>query len=255
MNRLALTLIVSVVASLLLPGCAATTAEALKVSIPGAQGYKDFVPVDPLESPRVTYYDSTGEQVTKAWAQLSNEEVRKLLPNIYTVISVAKQDSSGNLTYLVAKATAEVGNYVVIMDYTKYRQESVTDEDSKRELGLGRIGVGLRMTAQVHTLKANIDLGSIFALGVAAATNKLTGSLAVHIIGITTTDVDNLTVTNAKIDETSIQKTLEGMAAIKAKIADSTTTLTPQILWVKPTSRDVEPRDVMMSLSWDAPQE
>lgn len=248
MKQLSFALILLVAVPSILTGCATTSGEAFNSSVVGGQGYREFVPVEPLESPKVTFYDNTGKEVTKAWAQLSNEQIRKILPNIYTDISVAKRDSSGNLTYLVAKATAEAGDYVVVMDYTKYRQESVIDKSTKNELGLGRVGVGLRMTAEVHTSKANIDLGSIFALGVAAATNKLTGSLSVHIIGIGTTDVDNLTVTNAKIDETSIQKTLEGMAAIKAKIADSGTTLTPQILWVKPTATNVKPADVTKSL-------
>lgn len=73
--------------------------------------------------------------------------------------------------------------------------------------------------------------------------------LSEHASVIGTTDVDNLTVTNAKIDETSVQKTLEGMAAIKAKIADSGTTLTPQILWVKPTSANVKPAAIAISVT------
>ena len=223
----------------ILSGCTSFTQSGFNAPVAGIEGYKDFVPVDPLESPQVTYYDRTGKQVTKAWSQLSNDEIRKLLPNIYTDISVAKRDSSGNLTYLVSKATAEAGNYRVVMDYTKYRQEIAHEPGTKKELGLGRIGVGLRMTAEVQTNKANIELSSILAIGIAAVTDQLRGALSVHVIGIGTADVDNLTVTNARIDETSIQKTLEGMAAIKSKIADSGTTLTPQVLWVRPTARAV----------------
>ncbi len=250
MKQLLKSLAVMVSVSIVVSGCATTdiSERAFNASVLGANGYKEFVPVDPIESPRVTYYDSTGTSVTKAWAQLSNKQIRDILPNIYTDISVAKRDVSGNLTYLVAKSTAEAGNYRVVMDYTKYRPESVVDGNSKKELGLGRIGVGLRMTADIQTTKSNIDLGSLFALGVAASLNKLSGTLSVQILGIGTDDVDSLTLTNAKIDETSIQKTLEGMAAIKSKIADSKTTLTPQVLWVKPTAANITPSDVKNSL-------
>jgi hypothetical protein len=220
-------------------------------SVGGGQAYQEFVPVDPIESPKVTFYDSTGASVTKAWAQLTNKQIRDLLPNIYTDIAVAKRDASGNLIYLVAKATTEAGDYRVVMDYTRYRPESVVDSTSKKELGTRRVGVGMRMTADIHTTKSNIDLSSLFALGVAAFLSKLSGSLAVHILGIGPADVDSLTLTNAKIDETSIQKTLEGMAAIKAKIADDNTVLTPQVLWVKPATVGVTPAEVRSGLQYE----
>lgn len=253
MNKMCKVLTAVFAISFFIAGCATTTQQTLNASIAGTQGYKAFVPVDPIGSPRVTYFNNKGELVTNAWAQLSNKQIRDLLPNIYTDISVAKRDAFGNLNYIVAKATAETGDYRVVMDYTRYLPESVIDDVSKRELGLGRIGVGMRMTADIHTVKDGIDLSSIFALGVAASLNKLSGTLSVQILGIGTEDVDSLTVTNAKIDETSIQKTLEGMAAIKAKIADDKTKLTPQILWVKPTAAGVTPEEVKSNLQSEAP--
>lgn len=252
MKRRMLLLAPMALTTFLLAGCATTavpvSSQALAASIVGMNGYREFIPVDPLPSPKVTYYDATGKEVTKAWTQLNNKQIRALLPNIYADISIAKRDASGNLSYLVAKSTASKGSYRVVMDYTKYRPESVTDSVNQRELGLGRIGVGMRMTADIQTHSANVDLSSLFALGVAASTNKLSGTLSVQIIGISSDDVDALTITAAKIDETSIQKTLEGMAAIKAKIADEKTLLTPQILWVKPTSVGVAPEDVKKGL-------
>lgn len=139
MKQLLKSLAVMVSVSIVVSGCATTdiSERAFNASVLGANGYKEFVPVDPIESPRVTYYDSTGTSVTKAWAQLSNKQIRDILPNIYTDISVAKRDVSGNLTYLVAKSTAEAGNYRVVMDYTKYRPESVVDGNSKRNWALG----------------------------------------------------------------------------------------------------------------------
>jgi len=232
-----------------LTGCAVTASQKdLNDSIIGVTGYKAFMPTDPLPSPLVTFYDSTGQLVTKAWATMSNEQVRKLLAAIHSDISIAKKDSSGNLSYLVAKTTAQAGNYRVVMDYAQYMPESVVDSTTKKELGQGRVGVGMRMTADIRTSAANIDLGSLFALGVAAASNKLTGTMSVDIYGIGSTDIGNLFVTSAKIDESSIQKTLEAMAAIKAKIPDSGTTLTPYILAVKPTAPDVTPAEVKKSL-------
>lgn len=202
-----------------------------------------------MEFPKITFFDKNGASITKAWPELSNDEIRKLLPNIITDISVARKDSSGTLTYLVAKAATQVGEYRVTVDFTKYRPESAIDAVSKEKLGDARIGVGLRMTAEIQTSTANVDLGSVFALGIAAANNRLKGTLSVHVIGVGAVGVDDLVVSNTKLDETSVQRTIEGMTAIKAKIADPSTTLTPQILWVKPTSAKVSPKEIPKNAS------
>lgn len=221
-------------------------------AIPAAspEGYREFVPVDPLPSPKITYYDQSGNQVTKAWAELSTAEIAgKRLCNIHAEISVARRDASGNLSYLVAKATAEAGDYRVVMDYSQFVPESVVDPASGREIGQGRVGIGMRMSADIHTTKAGIDLGSIFALGVAASTSKLRGSMTVDIIGVSGPDIPSQVVTNASIDESSIQRTLEGMAAIKVKIPEAGTTLTPQLLAVKPSKPGVTPDDIRKRLT------
>jgi hypothetical protein len=212
----------------------------------GSDGYRDYIPIDPLPSPTVTYNNATGTEVTAAWSTLSTADTRKLLSDIHSEISVAKIDASGNLTYLVAKAAASTGDYQVVMDYTKYRTEEIQDKTTASSLGTGRVGVGMRMKAMVHTTAANLDLGSLFQIGVAASLNKLNGSLTVDIIGIGGTD--DLILTPSQIDQTSIQKSLEALAGIKARISDDNTHLDPQLLWVKPTT-PIAPTEIPKKLN------
>jgi hypothetical protein len=215
----------------------------------GPTGYREFVPVDAEPSPTVTYFDpSSGQQVTRAWATMSNDEVRRILSLIHTDISVAKRTSSGELDYLVAKATAEKGNYRVVMDYSQFVPEAVTDKGTGSEIARGRVGIGMRMTADFHTLAADVDLGSVFKLGVAASNSQLRGTMSVDIIGIESADIGNLVVTSSQIDETSIQKTLEAMAAIKAKIPEPATRLTPYLLAVKPLQASLTPNDAKKAI-------
>jgi hypothetical protein len=227
--------ILVVSAALFFGGCSQNPKPNSDVPPNCTQVLNEWQPTDPLPSKKVTYTDCSGNDVTVAWAQLDNEKIRKLLPNINAEISVAKLDLSGNITYLVAKASAGSGDYRVTMDYSQYLLEPVIDSKTKTEVGLGRIGVGMRMTADIHTIKADINLGSLFALGVAASMNKLRGTLRVDIFGIESNDVGNLIMLPSTLDEGSIQKTLESMAAIKAKISESN--LTPYILAVKSTDK------------------
>ena len=150
-----------------------------------------------------------------------------------TIISVAKSDQSGSLSYLSAGGSAQNSDYVVTMDTCFYNPEKVND-NSGNLLGIGYVGVGLRVKAALHTVSAHIDLGSLFSIGAAAQHNKVQGTMTVEIIGVDSADVNNLFVTTSTIDGTSIEKTLESMATIFSKIKDSRTTLTPQILAVEP---------------------
>lgn len=210
----------------------------------------------PLRSPRVTFSHSvTGEDVNKAWAQLKNKEILNLLSNTRSEISVGKFDANGELTYLVANTTGGVGSYKVIMDYTPYIIEDAIDPDTNKKIGDARVGLGLRLTANINTNTAGINLGSLMALGLAAKTNQLQGSMHVDTIGIRLNNNSGMILSSTTIDETSILKALEALAVIQSKIADADTHLDPQVIWVKPISRQYKPDKVAEQMSNKAPEQ
>jgi 5-hydroxyisourate hydrolase-like protein (transthyretin family) len=233
---------------LFVAGCATT-----QTPVPGGMiplGVTDWIITDPpVPSPRVTYPDpTTGQDVTKAWVQLTNQQIMNLLSNTHSEISVAKRNGDGTLTYLAAQATAAVGTYRVVMDYTNYTTEDAVDSETHSKIGMARVGVGLRLTANITTNKANINLGSLLALGIAANLNQVYGAMTVDSIGIRIAGAGGPILSSATIDESSIQKTLESMAVIQSKVADTTTHLDPQVLWVKPFSSSVKPPQIVNSI-------
>lgn len=236
------------VSLILLAGCATTQTPVPSSAIP--RGATDWVAMDPPRpSPRVTYPSpTTGDDVTRAWAQLSNSEILNLLSNTHSEISIGKFESNGQITYLAAQATAGIGTYRVLMDYTPYIVEDAVDPATKTKVGDARVGVGLRLTATITTTTADINLGSLLALGVAANLKQVKGTMSVDSIGIRIAGSGGPILSNTTIDETSIQKTLEAIAVIQSKIADQTTHLDPQVLWVKPVSSDVKPSQVASPL-------
>lgn len=238
------------VAALAISGCFGVGVEVPIPIIAITAGATDWIVNDPpLRSPRVTFPDpSTGTDVTKAWAQLTNAEILNLLSDTHSEISIAKVAADGTMTYLVAQATAEVGTYKVVMDYTDYISEYAVDPGTRETIGMARVGVGLRLTARITTTKAGINLGSLMALGIAANMGQVRGSMTVDSIGIRIAGAGGPILSNATIDETSIQKTLESIAVIQSKIADPTTHLDPQVLWVKPYKSTTKPSEVVKSL-------
>lgn len=234
---------------LLITGCHTTMVDPKVLTLDAPRDLDGFI-LQPagISSPIATFYDSTGKQQTKPWAALSNEQIQKILSDTHATISVGKFTGSGGITYLAASATASAGTYKVTMDYCEFVTETVTDPTTKETIGLGRVGVGLRLTAIVTTKKADINLGSLMALGVAASTGYLSGTMTVDSIGIRIAGNAGPILSNTTIDESSIQKTLESIAVIQSKIADSSTHLDPQILAIKPATPKVDPAKVVHAL-------
>jgi len=207
--------------------------EVPSVPILNAKDYKEYRPVDPIPVPFMNKTLADGSVVSTDWSELSNEKIGALLPNQFSSMTIAKVDASGRLSYLVANTTADTGRYRVYLDYFKYRVERVVNEETKKAVGYGRVGVGMRLIAEIITTKTNIDLNSLLALGVAAKQGNVTGSITVDIIGIDPREVSNIISGSSTIDETSIQKSLEALAVIRSRLSDVNTRLTPQIVSVK----------------------
>lgn len=228
-------------------GCNGLPVNHTPQKYPTSNFYLGYQPIDPIPAKRVTFFDpSTQKEVTVPWSTLEYVRqskdakvsskypgitVQSLLPLQSARVTVQKADGSGKLTYLSSSISGSVGTYEVVMDYMKYRVQPVSiDGDYK---GDGIVGVGLRIRALVTTKKANINLGSLLALGVEASQNNLSGSIAVDVIGIDSKDITNLIPLSAEIDQTAIQGALQGLAAIKAKLWQDDTHLYPHLLALK----------------------
>jgi hypothetical protein len=136
---------------------------------------------------------------------------------------------------LTANITGEVGEYRVIVDYVQYRAENLKD-DKGTVLGVGRVGVGLRIQGEVITRKTGVDLGSLMAVGVAAKLGQIQGRLSVAALVMSSPEITALFPLPSVIDETSIQRALEAIAVITSKLGDTATTLTPQFVTVRITN-------------------
>lgn len=185
------------------------------------------IPVTPVPSQNVTFPDGkTGVTTTTSWAQLTPGAIIEsgLLPNQQGLSSTSQIDVNGSVTFAGAGVTAEAGDYTSVLDYSLYRVEPLPNK-----AGQQYVGVAIRVKADIVTTKAGVNLGSLMAIGAAAQENSASGKMQVYVIGIGSSDVIQLFPTPTTIDQTSIQKTLESVASIKAKIATSTA-LRPHIL-------------------------
>jgi hypothetical protein len=230
---------VGIVVLVLLTGCLSLGGSVNKGAVSAnsptsPEKYLGYQPISPIYAEKVTRYN--GQKMEEVyWASIDKKSVEALLPLQSAELSVSKIDIDGKISYLPASLSAGAGSYTVIMDYMKYRVEDVTAEKdvSKKSLGNGRVGVGLRIKAIVETNEANLNLGGLLVIGLEAKMGRLKGGISVDVIGIDSADVTNLIPLTMEIDQTSIQAALQALASIKTKISDDKTKLTPHLLAIK----------------------
>jgi hypothetical protein len=82
------------------------------------------------------------------------------------------------------------------------------------------VGIGLRMTAQITTNKADVNLSSLSALTAAAEKNAISGNLTVQTIGITGPSVSSSLPLPSDLTKESIQATILALGGVKSSIYD-----------------------------------
>lgn len=193
-----------------------------------------FMPIEPIPVNNFSEYnDKTKKLDLVYFKNMSKSQIRERLLTQSATVKIYKYDESTGLQLPAFGATFSQasGKYKVIMDYMKYTIEPIFEESGKYELiGFAKVGIGLRISANLETEGADINLGSLLAIGAAANAKELKGDISISVIGIDSPDITNLIPLTSAIDQTSIQSALQAMASIKAKFNDNNIEIHPHIV-------------------------
>lgn len=220
---------------LITAGCASMPSIGASMDILMTQ---EMIPLDiplPIETIEV-YDDVTKSRIEVDVLSLESSKIRERLTSTETFISVEKRDSSGSLTYLGSGGRVSRGIYRVTFDYVNYMNQKVTFTDSD-EVAVGKIGVGLRIIAELETNEDNVDLSGLLPLGLAAKDNKVTGNLKFHVYGISNDKISLAVPTESILDVSSIQKSFESAAAVRILFGLEETKLEPYLLGIADISQ------------------
>ncbi len=202
---------------------------------------QQFEPVDPIDWKsfgNVTFGD--GQEVISGSAK---DEILNMLPNEAVDVSIAKINADNTLEYTMRSTSEKNTDYIVTMDYIRYKSEQV--EGKGEDAGMVKIGIGLRLTARITCLDKDINLGSLFSIAAAVEDEKIHGSLNVDIIGIKNKDVTITVPIPGVLNQTSIQNAMQSLATVKSKMYDVDAVLHPQIVAVKKKGESKDSGDVI----------
>jgi hypothetical protein len=226
--------------ALVLCGCAST--EPFNPALVRAPMIPAAVPM-PIRTLEV-YDPAQGKRVNKDVLSLKAAEIRGRLTSTATFITVEKRDSSGKLTYLGAGGEVSGGEYRVTFDYTNFTNQDITFTNSETP-AIGRIGVGLRIVAELQTSGRKVDLGGLIPLGIAAQDNKVRGHLQFLVYGMSNDKVALAAPSQAILSVDAIQKAFEAAAAVRVLFGLDDTKLEPYLIGVS----DVRPELAAQALN------
>lgn len=194
--------------------------------------FRGFEPIDPIEYLEEVAIIENGEIIFKYPLKLKKEEILGFLANETVLVSVGQFNGEGAIGYGPASFSVKGSSYKITMDYMKFATLREKAENGNIA-GYKRVGVGLRIIANVVAMESGINLGDLFAIGLAAKANKISGTLMLEVIGIKSKDVTSVIPLPSEINQSTIQSAMQAMATIKSKIYEEGTDLYPQVMAIK----------------------
>lgn len=208
----------------------------------------NYCPIEPLAVTHYTAFNAAKQDweailfpnLVNKEANTHNEMIA-LLPLFSSSVQLEKIQTSGASTPILGKFAKDPGYYKVTMDYMQNRNELFFPSSklnqsislkSNEPLFYGKVGVGLRVVAYVETRVGNVNLASIHALNTEAKAKRLKGSFNVHVIGLNSSEITKLTPLTSEINSNTGNILNAALNAIKNRIMDVNTKITPHWLAV-----------------------
>jgi len=157
------------------------------------------------------------------------DKLKKMLPDFSVDFYIKKFNADGKPSYGLTGVTGEPGSYEIVYDIAKHTTVLTSKEGETCETFV-KVGVGIRIRANIMTTEARVDVSSLSHLAEGSKASLLIGGLSYQIFGIEGKDVMNLSPTaNALIDVNSVNSFMQSLAVLKTRILDTDITLVPRV--------------------------
>jgi hypothetical protein len=214
---------------------------ALCAQVP-AKKYIDFIPISPIQVKSLIHSTSSENKLlnlSTTEMSLDKKSVINFVPNESMETTIQRFKDDGDIEYYYSGRSVKKGVYRLIIDYNKYIIETINSTSENGCIGYAKIGIGLRIIANIIAFKNNIDISSLVAIGNAAKDGAISGTVGYEIIGIESEEITAILPITSEITSSLNQVFLQAVGAVKGKIYDDTTRLHPQIIAIKHTGCEV----------------
>lgn len=217
------------------------TVFSLTAQIP-ADKYIDFIPISPIQVKSLVLSTSSENKIinlSTTEMSIDKQSVLNFVPNESMETTIQKFTESGDLEYHYSGRSVKKGTYRLTIDYNKYIIQNINNTNENDCFGYAKIGIGLRIVANISALENNIDISSLVAIGNAAQKGDIAGTVGYQVIGIESKEITAILPINSEITSSINQVFLQALGVVKGKIYDKATRLHPQIIAIKHTGCEV----------------
>lgn len=215
----------SLVAFLSMTGCASVRMDGVPLN-PSAQP----IPVAmPIKVDTVRMYESSSKVFKEIpIASLTKDQIRNLLSNSSSKMTIEKKDESGQFNYIALGSTLQKGEYKITYDFTNSFNQKFELKNGVETIG--EFGVGVRLIAEVKSNAKSVNVNGLIPLVVSAKNNKLSGSIKYNTYGIKHPKINTSAPATLSLSEDSIQKAFDAIAVARVLVDLDETTLEPSLL-------------------------
>jgi hypothetical protein len=187
----------------------------------------------PVAMPYKMDYVRVYDESIKAFAEvpidsLTREQIRKLLSNTSTKITIEKKDVDGSFNYIALGSNLQKGEYKITYDFTNSFNQIFEVKDGVKTTG--EFGVGVRLIAEIKTSSKSVNVNGLIPLVISAKDKQLTGSIKYNTYGIKHPKIPTTAPATLNLSEDSIQRVFEAVAAARVLVELDETTLQPNLL-------------------------
>ena len=143
------------------------------------------------------------------------------LANHEVVTNAFMVESDGKLSYLASKLVGSDKQVIFQQDHISYKNVKISGVNKK-------IGIMLRIEAEVSTKKGDVNLNGLFAIGAAVSSGSVSGKLRIKVYGLSGKPVMDAIPAPGNISEESLLNALTCIATIKSKIYEDNVYVLPQ---------------------------
>jgi hypothetical protein len=207
-----------------------------------AKKYIDFIPIPPIQVKSLILSTSSENKIlnlSTTEMSMDKQSVINFVPNESMETTIQKFNENGDIEYYYSGRSVKKGTYRIIIDYNKYIIQTISSTSENSCIGYAKIGIGLRIIANINAFKNNIDISSLVSIGNAAKDGAISGTVGYEIIGIESEEITAILPITSEITSSLNQVFLQAVGAVKGKIYDETTRLHPQIIAIKHTGCEI----------------
>lgn len=92
------------------------------------------------------------------------------------------------------------------------------------------VGIGLRVTANVRTLKSQVNVSGLGAIGAGADSSQLNGNLIIQTLGVNGNAISGALPIQSELNRTTVGNAMVAVGSIKALLYDDKTVVSPRIV-------------------------